>query len=160
VADVRFKLGTTYGVRVGRRARTGPTAYSISGTVDAERAGESIRAIRDNVAMLRQSNQSFEVDFVRARRKVISRLLGESTVTAELAARLGFISQFGLDEKFFNTMLRQVSLLSVAQVQALIKSELDPGKEVLVVLGDRPHLERAFKEAGIPSAKLVEPDYK
>jgi zinc protease len=160
VAEVRFKLGTTYGVRVGRRARSGPTAYGISGTVDAERAGESIRAIRDNIAMLRNADQSFEVDFVRARRKVISRLLGESTVTAELAARLGFIAQFDLDEKFFNTMLRQVAVLSVAQVQSLIKSELDPQKEVLVVLGDKPHLERAFKDAGILDAKLVEPDYK
>ena len=157
VADVRFTLGTTYGVHVKRAQRTGPTAYSVSGTVDAERAGETIRAIRNNIDMLRRGD-NFDIDFVRARRRVIARLLGESTVTAELAARLGFIAQFGLDEKFFNTMLRQVAVVSVAQIQALVQRELDPDREILVVLGDKPHLERAFKDAGVKGARLVEPE--
>ncbi|MEJ7596830.1 MAG: insulinase family protein, partial [Kofleriaceae bacterium] len=159
VADVRFKLGTTYGVRVGRRAHTGPSAYSVAGTVDAERAGESIRAIRDNIEQLRKGGTTFDVDFVRARRKVISRLLGESTVTAEIAARLGFIAQFGLDEKFFTTMLHQVAIVSVAQIQALVDKELAADREIVVVLGDRPHLDRAFKDAGL-TARLVEPVYQ
>lgn len=41
----------------------------------------------------------------------------------------------------------------------LVDKELGPDREILVVLGDRPHLERAFREAGI-AARLVEPVYK
>lgn len=159
VADVRFKLGSTYGVYAGRSARKGPTAYQIRGTVDAERAGESIKAMREGLDKLRNGD-TFDVDFVRARRKIISRLLGESTVTSELAGRLGFIAQHGLDPNYYNTMLQLVAAASPAQVRALLKHELDPANEVIVVLGDRDHLNKAFADAGLKDVKLVEPEYK
>ncbi|MDQ3363848.1 MAG: insulinase family protein [Myxococcota bacterium] len=159
VEDVRFKLGSTYGVYAGRSAKKGPSAYQIGGTVDAERAGESVKAMRDGIDKLR-TGETFEVDFVKARRKLVSKLLGESTVTAELAARLGFIATFGLDGNYYNTMLQQIAAASPAQLRALIKTELDPRNEIIVVLGDKPHLDRTFADAGIKDVKLVEPDYK
>ncbi len=159
VGEVRFKLGSTYGMYAGRRPSKGPTAYGIGGTVDAERAGESLKAIREGVDLLRRGD-TFDVDFVRSRRKIISRLLSESTVTTELAARLGFMAQYGLDAKYYNTMLQQVAALSPAQMRALIKTELDPNNEIIVVLGDKKHLDRTFADAGIKDVKIVEPEYK
>ncbi|MBA3818762.1 MAG: insulinase family protein [Deltaproteobacteria bacterium] len=159
VEDVRFKLGSTYGVYAGRSPRRGPTAYQIGGTVDAERAGESLKAMREGIDKLR-TGETLEVDFVKARRKLVSKLLGESTVTAELAGRLGFIAQFGLDANYFNTLLQQLAAVSLAQLRALIKAELDPRNEIIVVLGDKPHLDRTFADAGIKDVKIVEPDYK
>jgi len=159
VAEVRFKLGSTYGVYAARPSRKGPTAYVVLGTVDAERAGESIKAMRDGVDMLRRG-ENFDVDFVRARRKIMSRLLSESTVTSELASRLGNIAQFNLDASYYNTLLQQVAAVSPAQMRALIKSELDPNTEVIVVLGDKKHLDKAFSDAAIRDVKIVEPEYK
>ena len=159
VENVRFKLGSTYGVYAGRRASKGPSSYQIGGTIDAERVGESIKAIRDGLDQLR-SGETFDVDFVKARRKLVSRLLGESTVTAELAQRLGFIAQYGLDTKYFNTMLQQIAAASPAQLRALLKAELDPKNEIIVILGDKPHLDKAFRDAGIKDVKIVEPEYK
>ncbi|MCX5746934.1 MAG: pitrilysin family protein [Proteobacteria bacterium] len=165
VADVRFKLGSTYGVYMGRRNHVGPSAYQlgggaeVGGTIDAERAGESIKAMRDAIESLREGTK-FDEDFVRARRKILTGLLGESTVTSELAGRLGFISTYGLDASFYNTLLQQVAAVSPAQLRALLKGELDPSNEVIVILGDRPHLDRAFAEAGLKDVKIVEPDYK
>jgi zinc protease len=159
VSDVRFKLGSTYGVYAGRRPRRGPTSYTVGGTVDAPRAGESIKAMRDGIEMLRKG-ETFDVDFVRARRKIISRLLSESTVTTELASRLGTIAQYGLDPKFYNTLLQQVAAVSPAQIRALIKTELDPNSEIIVVLGDKQALDKTFSDAGIKDVKIVEPDYK
>lgn len=51
-------------------------------------------------------------------------------------------------------------MLSTAQVKALIARELDPRSEVLVTLGDRAAVTRAFAEAGIEGVKLVEPAYR
>ncbi|MBX3154717.1 MAG: insulinase family protein [Deltaproteobacteria bacterium] len=159
VGDVRFKLGSTYGVYAGRRARKGPAAYAIGGTVDAERGGESLKAIREGVEMLRKGD-TFEKDFVRARRKILSTLLGESTVTAELAQRLGFISTYNLPPNYFNTLLQQVAAVSPAQLRAMIATELNPNNEVIVVLGDKAHLDKTFADAGIKDVKIVEPEYK
>jgi hypothetical protein len=42
----------------------------------------------------------------------------------------------------------------------LIKNELDPNNEVVVVLGDKAHVEKTFTDAGIKDVKIIDPDYK
>lgn len=163
--DMRFKLGSTYGLYISRQAAKGPTAYAlrggaeIGGTIDAERAGETLKALRETLDDLRKGNH-FDEDFVRARRQIISRLLNESTVTSELAFALARNALYGLDPSFSNTMLQQVAAVSPAQVKALLQHELDPSNEVLVVLGDKAHLEKTFNDAGLKDVKIVEPEYK
>ncbi len=163
--SVRFKLGSTYGLGFSRRAKIGPTGYvltggaAIGGTIDAERAGESIKALRESIDALRAGDH-FDEDFARARRKLITSMLGESTVTTELAAKLGTIASYGLDPKWDNTLLQQIAAVSPAQVKALLARELDPAKEIVVVLGDKAHVDRTFAEVGIKDVRIVEPDYK
>lgn len=163
--DMRFKLGSTYGLYIARQAKKGPTAYAlrggaeIGGTIDAERAGETLKALRETLDDLRKGNH-FDEDFVRARRQIISRLLNESTVTSDLAFSLARNALYGLDASFSNTMLQQVAAVSPAQIKALLAHELDPSNEVLVVLGDKAHLEKTFADAGLKDVKIVEPEYK
>ncbi|MBL9012586.1 MAG: insulinase family protein [Myxococcales bacterium] len=165
-ANIRFKKGSTYGLSFGRQAKVGPSAYIlrggavIGGTIDAERAGESIKAIRDSLDDMRKGDADFDADFVRARRKLIGNLMGESTVTYELAARLGFIATHNLPPNYYNTLLQQIAAVSPAQIRALIKTELDPANEIVVALGDKAHLDKAFAEAGIKDVKIIEPEYK
>ena len=163
--DVRFKLGSTYGLYMSKQTHKGPGAYIlrggavIGGTIDAERAGESIKALRESFDMLRKG-EHFDEDFVRARRKILSTLLAESTVTTELAGRLTQIETYGLQPGYYNTLLQQVAAVSPAQVRALLAHELDPNNEVIVALGDKAHLDKTFAEAGIKDVKIVEPEYK
>lgn len=157
--EIRSKLGSTYGAYARRDTRVGPSFYDLGGSVDAPRAGESIRAMRDNIDALRKG-VDFDAGFARARRKLIQNLLGESTMSAELAGRLGQIARYHLDPNYYNTLLQQVAAVSLAQVKALLAKELDPANEVIVVLGDRAAVTKAFSEAGITDVKLVEPDYK
>jgi hypothetical protein len=42
----------------------------------------------------------------------------------------------------------------------LIKTELDPKNEIIVIRGSRPQLEKTFADAGITDVKIVEPEYK
>lgn len=57
-------------------------------------------------------------------------------------------------------MLRQAAALSTAQVKDLLARELEPRNEVVVVLGDRASVTKAFADAGLDGVKLVEPEYK
>ncbi len=157
--EIRSKLGSTYGAYAGRDARIGPSFYDMGGSVDAPRAGESLRAMRENVESLRKGT-NFDAGFARARRKIIQTLLGESTMSRELAGRLGQIARYKLDPNYYNSLLQQVAAVSLAQVKALLARELDPQNEVVVLLGDRAAVTKAFSEAGITDVKLVEPDYK
>ena len=164
-ANIRFKLGSTYGLGMARSQKKGPSAYIlrggavVGGTIDAERAGESIKALRESIDALRHGDH-FDEDFVRARRKLLSTLLTESTVTTELAGRLAQIAMFNLSTNYYNTLLQQVAAVSPAQVKALLAHEIDPNNEVIVVLGDKAHLDKAFADAGITDVKIVDPEYK
>lgn len=153
---VRTQLGATYHAYAVRDARLAASAYRLGAAIDAPRAGEAIRAMRDGLEALRRGTD-FDVAFVRARRKVVQRLLGESTQSAELAARLGQIARFGLDAGNDDALLQQTAALSTAQVKDLLARELDPAGEVVVVLGDRAAVTKAFADAGIANPRLVEP---
>ncbi|MEO8699140.1 MAG: insulinase family protein [Kofleriaceae bacterium] len=157
--DIRAKLGATYGTYARRDARLGPSLYDLGGAVDAPRAGEALKAMRDGVDDLRKG-VDFDVGFVRARRKVIQTLLGESTMSRELSSRLGFIARYNLPPSYYNSLLQQVAAVSLAQVKALIAHELDISNEVIVTLGDRNAVVKAFADAGINDVKLVDPEYK
>jgi zinc protease len=166
--DMRFKLGSTYGLYFGRSPRIGPSGYvlhgsggmPVGGTIDAERGGETLKALRASIDSLRTGDQDFDEQFARARREIVKDLLGQSTVTSELTSRLAFVAEFGLDINYYNTKLQQVAAVAPAQVKALMKSELDPNNEIVVVFGDRAHVEKTFADAGIKDVKIVEPQYK
>jgi zinc protease len=157
--QIRARLGATYGTYARRDARLGPSVYELGGAVDAPRAGEAIKAMRDGIDSLRKGVE-FDVGFVRARRKIIQGLLGESTMSQELAQRLGFIARYNLPANYYNSLLQQVAAVSLAQVKSLIARELDISNEVIVTLGDRAAVTKAFADAGINDVKLVEPEYK
>ena len=77
-----------------------------------------------------------------------------------LASRLGTIARYDLSPDYYNKLLQQLAAVSPAQVKALLAKELDPNNEIIVTMGDRPSLNKAFSDAGINDVKLVEPDYK
>jgi zinc protease len=157
--EVRAKLGATYGTYARRDARVGPSVYDIGGAVDAPRAGDALKAMRQSLDDLRNA-VDFDVAFVRARRSIIQKLLGESTMSGEVAQRLGFIARYGLRPNYYNDLLQQVAAVSLAQVKRLLATELDIKNEVVVLLGDRTSVVKAFGDAGITDVKLVEPEYK
>jgi predicted Zn-dependent peptidase len=161
IEEIRKELGSTYGMRASRTGHLGPNAYQIGvgggpGKVDAARAGESLRAMREKIDSLRKGDD-FNKTFVLARRAVLRRLLVQSSETGALAARLGTIAAFGLGPEHYDSLIKYVAAVSPAQVKALIETELDPKNEVMVCMADRKTLEKAFKEAGLNAVKYVEP---
>ena len=157
VSRIRQMLGSTYGVYARRSVQVGPSMYEIGGRVDAKRAGESLAVIRASIDDLRRGYRGFDTDFARARRKVVQGLLGQSTVSLEVALRLSTISRHQLSPDYYDRLLEQVAAVTPAQVEALIAQELRPDREVIVGMADRETLTGAFRQAGLENVKLVEP---
>ncbi|MDQ3337705.1 MAG: hypothetical protein M4D80_21295 [Myxococcota bacterium] len=152
---VRETLGATYGINARRVDRRGPSYYEIAGTVDAPRAGEALEALRTSIDSLR-AGTDFDVDFVRARRKIVRDLLGEANTSAVLAQRLARIGAFELPPNYYSTLLDQVAAVSPTQVKAVIANELDPKLEVVITLGERATIDKAFADAGINDVTIVD----
>ena len=161
IETIRTELGSTYTIRAWRTTHVGPNAYEVgvaggSVGIDAPRAGETLKAMREKIDSLRKG-VDFDKTFALARRSVLRRLLLQSSETGALAARLAIIASFGLGPEHYDSLIKYVAAASPAQIKALIESELDPKNEVIVCSADRKTLEKAFKEAGLTSVKYVEP---
>ncbi len=156
MGEIRTELGSTYGAGAGRTRNIGANSYQMGAGVDAARAGESLKAMRDKVDSLRRGD-NFDRTFALARRAVLKRLLSDSTQTGALAAKLGGIAVFGLGPDYYDTLAKYVAAASPAQIKALIDSELDPKNEVVVCMADKKTLDKAFKQAGITSVTYEEP---
>lgn len=157
VERVRSRLGAAYTASAGRAPRLGPTAYTAGAEVDSERAGEALAAMREAIASLHRGGGGVALDFARARRTVVGDLLTESTVARELAARLATVAAFDLPADFHDRLVRRAATVSLAEIRALLRAELVPAHEVIVLLAPRPVLERAFAEAGVAAATYVDP---
>jgi zinc protease len=153
---LRDTLGVTYGTSVRRDDRRGPTFYEVRTAVDIARAGEALTALRTGIDALRRGDD-FEVRFVRARRKVVQRLLGEDDGSLALARKLSTIARFDVAPGYFEQLLVQAAALSTRQLKEIIEGELAPEGETVVLSADRATLVAAFEAAGITDYKLVEP---
>jgi len=155
----RSELGATYGAQVHRDARRGPSRYELRASLDAIRAGDAVKQLRDGIAELRAPGDSaaFDTLFVQARRKVVQRLIDDSSVSRELANQLAMIAGFNLPGDHYKTLVQQVAAVSRAQVKAILAAELAAGREAVVLTADRATLTAAFATAGIADPLLVEP---
>ncbi len=156
MAAVRTELGSSYGTYARFETHRGPGAYTMGGSVDGQRAGEALAAMRKGVDTLR-AGQDFNKQFVVARRIVVKRLLGQSTETYALARRLSQIANYSLPYDYYDTLVQQVAKVKPGEVIALLKKELAPEREVVMLLGARADLEKAFIDAGINNVKYIEP---
>jgi zinc protease len=155
--QIRTELGSTYGTYARRSQNVGPNAIVMGGSVDTPRAGESLRVMREKIDALRKG-LDFDEDFATARRRILKQLIGQSTVSGELADRLATIGRFGLPPDYYDQLTMLVAAVSPAQVKSLLARELKPELEVVVLKADRASLEKVFADAGISSIRLIEPN--
>ncbi len=159
MGKVRSELGSTYGVYARHFASVGPGYYQIGGRVDATRAGESLKFIREKLQELR-SGVDFNQYFVTARQKVLKSILAESTESYTLARRLSWMARYNLDPDYIDKLARDVAAMKPSQVRAVMAIDLDPKNEIIVNMADRPTLEASFAEAGITNIRIVDPAIK
>ncbi len=156
MGQVRATLGSTYGINAGWRASIGPSAYFVGGTIDAPRAGETVKFMRKMLDELR-SGKNFAADFAEARRATLKALLAESSETFPLVQRLASLALFGKQPGSHDELTRQVAVLTIDAVKQVIVKDLDPNNEIIAALGDRESLEKMFTEAGLNNARFIEP---
>lgn len=154
---IRHELGASYGVYANWSPAQGPSMYVMGGEVDAEKAGESLVAMRRGIDDLRKGYSGFDADFVQARRRVIQALLGQSTVSSSVASRLDTLARFDLPADHDTKLLRRVARAKPVQVLALAQKELKPEREAVICLAERGTLEAAFAYAKLADPQWVEP---
>jgi zinc protease len=154
VSAVRQVLAASYGMNAAFHAKKGPGYYSVSGSVDADRAGEALVAIRKGVQSLREG-KDLAAEFAVARKRVVQRLLARLTNRDTMASQLAFLARHRLPRAYMIDLARDVARLTPRDIETLIAAELPPDREVVVCIGDRAKVADAYRSAGL-SASPVE----
>ena len=134
---LREELAVTYGMNASYTPRPGPGEWRIRGKVDAARSKEALEAVNRLFEKMTTDPKSYLGDFVLARRKLVEKLLSDSSSPVSVAHRLSFIAAFSLQDDFFDKLLHDVAHLKVSQVDKLIRSELAPRRRVVGLFGGR-----------------------
>lgn len=154
MSSLRHTLGATYNVSVRQSARQGPGIFLIQSSVDRERSGESLRALLAALDEMRTGQ--ITAAFVRARRRVLFRILADMRHSERVADQLEREAAHGLSERHTETLGARVAGLKVTELRRVIARELAPEHQVVLVRGQRASVEAAFQAAGIARYRVIE----
>ena len=88
-----------------------------------------------------------ELDFAKNTKTLT--LPGSWETARSVAASIGEIVQYGLDDHYFETYADAVRALGVDPVQSAAESVLHPDRLVWVVVGDKASIQQGIRELGI-----------
>jgi zinc protease len=155
VALVRQRLGASYGVHADLEVHAQGGAYVIEGRVDAGRAGEALAAMREGLESLRRGDD-FDRGFALARRVVLAQLEAAPTTAEGLARLWADAVVHGLGADFHAKLVHAVATAQPAQVKALVASDLDLSREVIVILGAKDVVAKAYADAKLEMTRWIE----
>ncbi|MBO9624539.1 MAG: insulinase family protein [Sphingomonas sp.] len=148
--DLRENKHWSYGAGGGYNWLEHAVPYTISAPVQADKTGESIQAIRQQVR-----------DFLTTKGVTQAELLREvNGSTRELAGRyetsgavLSAMQQNDLrhrPDNFYDTIAQKYRSMTAAQLDAAARGALDPDKLVFVVVGDAKTVRPQLDSIGLP----------
>lgn len=155
VEQVRSRLGASYGVDVRYGTGVEGDLLTVGGLVDAGRAGEAVRQIVADLDALRAGDASFAADFVRARRVVLVRALGDPTRSSIAADRLEAVVANHLPSQAVETLPAEVASTTAGAVRAVIAQDLQAARMVLMLSGRQPDVAAGFAAAGVTKFETV-----
>jgi zinc protease len=135
-AALRDELGAAAGFHGYARHVAGLAGgyYEVGGEADAAAATRALAGLRQATEALRRGD-GFLVDFVRARRTVLARLLLDGPGSAAMAARIERVATFHAGPGFDEALAHRLAALGPKDVVKLVNTELRPELEVSVVVG-------------------------
>lgn len=153
---VRNDLGASYGASVRYTPYDAGGVFAVEADLDAERADEGVVALRFAIDSLRTRDRAFDEDFVQARRAVVEGLMVEAQSSGALAARLQFIEAHGLSLGAFDDLVGAVAEATPDEVAAAAAAIFDPDREVVVCVGPKAAVKRAFRAIGVDAVSWAE----
>ena len=143
--DLRETKGWSYGVRGSVNRFAGPVSYTIAAPVQADRTGDSIAAMREQIAAFLTSDGVRPEEFDRAITGNIRSLAGSFETSGDVIAGMQRNELFGRSDDYYDDIAEMYRGLTRPELDAAARAAIDPEKFIWVVVGDaaqvRPQLD-------------------
>ncbi len=143
--EIRERRGWSYGLNGVVQLREHQTPYVIAAPVQADRTGDSIRVLIEQINGFNGANGVSESEHVRTINGNIRQLPGAYETAAAVLGALRSNAIYRRPDNYWESVASRYRAMSAADMDAAARAVIDPSRFVWVVVGDasvvRPQLE-------------------
>jgi zinc protease len=148
----------SYGAFSFIRDARGPRPFIAYAPVQTDKTKESIVELQQELRGILGERPITPDELKRAQASLTLTLPGSWETMGAVAASIGDIVAFGLDDRYFDTYAERVRAQTIATVTAAAAKVVQPDHMVWVVVGDRARIEPSIKELNLGEIYLVDAD--
>jgi len=143
--SIRVKQGLTYGVWGGYYAQNMAGEFKISTFTKTEKTGEMVRAIIEQIELLKQNPPS-EKELAGSKNYLTGSFVRNREIPQQVADDLWLIESQKLGADYLQRLLAQVKRTTKEDCDGLVDKTLDTNKLVITVVGDAQKIVAGLEE--------------
>jgi predicted Zn-dependent peptidase len=148
--DLREDKGWSYGVYGGESVLLHAVPYTISAPVQADRTGDSLARLNQDVTEFLTSKGVTADERDRFVTKSINQLPGEFETSGAVLGAMMNIDMLGKPDNYYETLAPEYRALTPASLDQAARSALDPKGFTWIVVGDAVKVRPQLEKLGIP----------
>ncbi len=148
--DLRENKGWAYGASGGYARAEFAAPYVVSASVQADKTGPSIAALRGDVADFLSTKPMTQVEYDRAVTGSIRSLSGEFETSGAVLSAMQSNDLYDRPDDYYATVTTKLRTLTLPQLHAVTRAAIDPAKLVWVVVGDAKVVRPQLDSLGLP----------
>ena len=143
--NLREDKGYTYGARTSFDFRRAAGPFIATAGVQTAVTRESVVEFMKELRGIRGPIPVTPQELENAKQAIIRGLPRTFETPEQIAIRLASVSLYGLSDNYFNSYIEKVSAVSVADVNRVANTYLDPSRMAILVVGDKSVIEPGLR---------------
>jgi predicted Zn-dependent peptidase len=148
--DIREKRGWSYGLSGRVNTIEHRTPYLINAPVQADRTGDSIKALLENYRAFNTTAGVTEAERERTVNGNVRQLAGSFETSAQVLQALRTNALFKRPDTYWETIGPRYQTMTAAQMDQAARAVIDPAKFTWVVVGDAAKVRPQLEALGLP----------
>jgi zinc protease len=148
--DLRETKGWSYGSRSVIGDQDGRALFRIIAPVQADKTGDTVRAVQADVALFLGANGVNQEERDRTVNGNILGLPGGFETAEAVLGGIQSIVEQNRQDNYYETLAARYRGMTAAQMDAAIRAQVDPAKFVYVIVGDATTVRPQLEGLGLP----------
>ncbi len=148
--DLRETRGWSYGVSGSVSRPEGTVSYTVRAPVQADRTGDSIAALREQIEAFLTSDGIRPDEVNRAIVGSIRELPGSFETSGDIIGGMQNNALYGRSDDYYDDLAAMYRSFDAEQLDSAARSAIEPGNFLWVVVGDASVVRPQLDELGLP----------
>ncbi|OLC45108.1 MAG: hypothetical protein AUH43_16975 [Acidobacteria bacterium 13_1_40CM_65_14] len=154
--NLREKHGYTYGASSSFDMRASAGPFSTGAGVQTDKTGDALKEFFNELDAILKPIPPDEL--ARAKNYVALRFPGGFETTSDVSRRLEDALVYKLPDDYFSKYVQNIQVVTAADVQRVAQKYIQPGRFVVVVVGDRQQIEPQIRLLNLGNIRMLSVD--